>query len=593
MELLYLYIEDDGKNIKDCEFNFSSEYHFSYNRKEKFITATKNSDFIPNFWGASNVSNITAIIGKNGTGKSNLLEFIIRYYCSPFGLKSKSKKKLLHIYRFNDELYINRKDIECNFHLRDCHYTQYPLNDHNNQHHTSLLYYSSHIDRNILFDLSHVKAKDISNGGLLRQYAEDRIIVHDSKIQSFADIERLFIEDTFRQIELFIYSKTSYFKDLNLPESLRIIFKEGANKLNTESSLYNKLYIDKGLSELSFLEHIQNRFLYHLFYNQSYINTLQTDDEMSFEDFIKKTYANKLYFSLLELDAKNSIIFENYDKQLGLRSDYVFNFSIKRENLSFNFKSGLYEYYFKGEVHQIPYTLEHFRVLHSSITFEWIGASSGELEYFNLLSRIYCHLDKNVIIVPAKQMRITKDPKYKRNVILLLDEPENAFHPEWQRLFLENLISFLKNGLADFSFQVLIASHSPIIVSDFPKNNIVFLNKNEDGTCQVVDSISRDNTFGANIQTLYRNSFFLDGLPIGEFAKKKINKLFDELEHGDTRSTTWQEIQLVGEPLLRDQLIKEYKQIKDLPPIVDQRIAQLEEEVRILKNRLNDKNRTQ
>lgn len=81
-------------------------------------------------------------------------------------------------------------------------------------------------------------------------------------------------------------------------------------------------------------------------------------------------------------------------------------------------------------------------------------------------------------------------------------------------------------------------------------------------------------------------------MPIGEFSKRKINKLFDELEHRDTRSTTWQEIQLIGEPLLRDQLIKLYKQIKDLPPIVDQRITQLEEEVRILKKRLNDKDRT-
>lgn len=589
MELLYLYIEDDGKNIKDCEFNFSPEYHFTYNREEKSITVTKNPDFISNFWEALNISNITAIIGKNGAGKSNLLEFIIRYYSSSSGLKSKSQKNLMHIYRFNNKFYINRNDIKSNFQFQECHYIQYPLNDHNNQHHTSLLYYSPHIDRNVLFDLSHVKAKDISNGGLLRQYGKDRI---DRKSKTFADIERLFIEDTFRQIELFIYSKTSYFKNLDLPYALKIVFEEGSNKLNTENYLYKKLYIDKPLRDLSFIEHIQNRLLYHLFNNQTYIEKLSLDNEMFFNDFIKKTYAGKLYFSLLELDAKNSIIFEQYPQQLGSRRDYEFNFLIKREALSFDFKSGLYDYYFQGEVHHIPYTLEHLRVLHSSIRFEWIGVSSGELEYFNLLSRIYCHLDKDVIIVQAKQARISNKSKYRGNIILLLDEPENAFHPEWQRLFLENLIYFLNNSLTDYRFQVLIASHSPIIVSDFPKRNIIFLDKNEDGTCKVVDSIRRDNTFGANIQTLYRNSFFLDGLPIGEFAKRKINKLFDELEHGDTRSTTWKEIQLVGEPLLRDRLMKLYKQVKDLPTIVDQRITQLEEEVRILKKRLNDKDRT-
>lgn len=590
MELLYLYIEDDGKNIKDCEFNFSPEYRFSYNREEKSITATKNPDFTPNFWKAPNISNITAIIGKNGAGKSNLLEFIIRFYCSSSGLKNKSKRKLVHIYRFNDKLHINRKGIKCYFQVQDCHYAGYPLNDYNNQHHTSLLYYSPHIDRNVLFDLSEVKATDISNGGLLRRYGKDRT---DRKTKSFADIERLFIEDTFRQIELFIYSKTSYFKNLNLPYALKIIFEEGAGRLNTENYLYNKLYIDKQLPDLNFIEHIQNRLLYHLFNNKAYIKDLLLDDEMPFEDFIKLTYANKLYFVLLDLYENDNVIFEEYPQQLASSRDHVFYFSIKRENLSFDFKSGLYDYYFQGEVHKIPYTLEYFIVLHSSIRLEWIGVSSGELEYFNLLSRIYCHLDKNIIIVPAEKARISNKSRYKRNIILLLDEPENAFHPEWQRLFLENLIYFLYNSLSDYRFQVLLASHSPIIASDFPKSNIIFLNKNEDGTCRVVDSISRDNTFGANIQTLYRNSFFLDGLPIGEFAKRKINKLFEELEHGDIRSTTLQEIQLVGEPLLRDQLIKFYKQIKDLPPIVDQRIAQLEEEVRILKDRLNDKNRTQ
>lgn len=591
MELLYLYIEDDGKNIKNCEFNFSPEYHFSYNREEKFITAAKNPDFIPNFWEASNISNITAIIGRNGAGKSNLLEFIIRYYCSPFGLTNKSKKNLLHIYKFKGQLYINRTDIRSNLPLLEKHYIQYPLNDFHQGNFTKLLYYTPYYEKNVLFDLHHVIAKDISNGGLLRQYGEDRILAQDSRTKSFSDIERLSIEDTLRQIELFIYSKANYFEGLSLPYALNVIFKEGARKHNTENYLYNKLYIDKPLSELSFVEHIKNRLLYHFFYNEAYINTLSINNEMTFDDFIQLTYGGQLYFELVQLENNNGLIFENYTERMGSRSDYLFKFSIKREYLSFDFISGLYKYYFHGDVHDIPKTLEHIRVLHSNITFQWIGISSGELEYFNLLSRIYCHL-QDVVIIPAKKLKLTTKPQKIDNIILLLDEPENSFHPEWQRLFLDNLIHFLTNALSYYRFQIIIASHSPILVSDLPKNNIIFLDKHTNGNCIVVDSITQDNTFGANIQTLYRNSFFLDGLPIGEFSKRKINKLFDELEHRDTRSTTWQEIQLIGEPLLRDQLIKLYKQIKDLPPIVDQRITQLEEEVRILKKRLNDKDRT-
>lgn len=77
MELLYLYIEDDRKNIKDCEFNFSSEFKFLYNKKDKIIKVIKNENYISDFWGTRNISNITAVIGQNGTGKSNLFKLLV------------------------------------------------------------------------------------------------------------------------------------------------------------------------------------------------------------------------------------------------------------------------------------------------------------------------------------------------------------------------------------------------------------------------------------------------------------------------------------------------------------------------------------
>ncbi|MCL2651848.1 MAG: hypothetical protein FWD60_12620 [Candidatus Azobacteroides sp.] len=36
MELLYLYIEDDERNIKNCEFNFSPKYNIHYNRDKAY-----------------------------------------------------------------------------------------------------------------------------------------------------------------------------------------------------------------------------------------------------------------------------------------------------------------------------------------------------------------------------------------------------------------------------------------------------------------------------------------------------------------------------------------------------------------------------
>ncbi|MDR0605667.1 MAG: hypothetical protein LBG80_15325 [Bacteroidales bacterium] len=137
--------------------------------------------------------------------------------------------------------------------------------------------------------------------------------------------------------------------------------------------------------------------------------------------------------------------------------------------------------------------------------------------------------------------------------------------------------------------QIILTSHSPIIVSDFPKNNIIFLDTDKDCKCKVVKSITRENTFGANIHTLYKNSFFLNGLPIGEFAKVKIEQLFKKLQAGNIDDKIYKEIQLIGEPLLKNQLMKLYND--NLPNDVNKRVTELEKEIEKLKKQLNDKNR--
>lgn len=291
----------------------------------------------------------------------------------------------------------------------------------------------------------------------------------------------------------------------------------------------------------------------------------------------------------MSLNETGKILFAKYPENMGMRSDYSWSFGVRTADLSFNLRVGLYHYYFKGDVFSSPSSLDNRGLAASDLTIAWHGLSAGEMEYLNFLSRIYASINE-VIIDHGQEKNVQRPPQTYKNIILLLDEPENSFHPEWQRLFLSNLLDFLNKTNPHHTFQIIIASHSPIIISDFPKDNIIFLDKNEtDGTCRVVDSISRENTFGANIHTLYRNSFFIDGLPIGEFAKKKINQLFNELENAEAiRPTMLKEIQMIGEPIIRDQLMKLYKQREGMPEEVNRRIAELEKEIKILKDRLND-----
>jgi AAA15 family ATPase/GTPase len=88
MELLYIWIED-YKNIYRQGFNFSPKYRFEFTPKEfgkdeqgnetviggELTCNDENKEFPDNFFGKG-ISNVTAIVGENGSGKSSLLEII-------------------------------------------------------------------------------------------------------------------------------------------------------------------------------------------------------------------------------------------------------------------------------------------------------------------------------------------------------------------------------------------------------------------------------------------------------------------------------------------------------------------------------------
>ena len=78
MELIYLWIED-YKNIKEQGFNFSGRYRCEYDREKNELTINENKDYVDIF--PDNI-NVTAIVGKNGSGKSSIFERLIaENYC--------------------------------------------------------------------------------------------------------------------------------------------------------------------------------------------------------------------------------------------------------------------------------------------------------------------------------------------------------------------------------------------------------------------------------------------------------------------------------------------------------------------------------
>ena len=146
--------------------------------------------------------------------------------------------------------------------------------------------------------------------------------------------------------------------------------------------------------------------------------------------------------------------------------------------------------------------------------------SSGELQLLQTLSVHAYHIE-NILSVDGDDR-----PKY-RCLNLVFDEIEMCFHPEYQRQFVQRLINMLTtishnqaSNKDEVFFNIIIITHSPFILSDIPKEKVLFM---ENGK-QVSKKL---NTFAGNIGEMMYESFFLDST-IGEFAENKIKKLIKE-----------------------------------------------------------------
>lgn len=214
------------------------------------------------------------------------------------------------------------------------------------------------------------------------------------------------------------------------------------------------------------------------------------------------------------------------------------------------------------------------------IQVDWRNFSSGEVSMLNLFSRFH-----NV----KKEQRFKK--LQNKSILILIDEVDLYFHPEWQRCIIKYLIDFLSDLFKDNKLQIILTSHSPFIISDIPKDNIIFFKK-ENRQYKVCDNDDFKQTFGANIHTLLTNSFFMDST-IGEFVNQKIKVVVKDLS-GDTNKISEDRkkeiryiIDNIGEPLIKKKLEDMYnKKFQHFE--MNNKIEELSNKVRKLEKILTD-----
>ncbi|CAA6821196.1 MAG: Unknown protein [uncultured Sulfurovum sp.] len=507
MELVYLWVED-YKNIQKQGFNFSPKFSCAYDEKNNKLTIDENDDYIENFFGEN--INVTAIVGKNGSGKSSLLEILTN------SLSTNNEKN----YVFVDPR------IDCKFFLIYQYEGQYYL-------------VQEKLSFNLNIESSPCKLIRLVEQKLFEKHKELISIVLNNELTSrkdFSDHWQFFINDTK--------------SDIN--EIQKII---ASNFIKNRNS--------------SFPKNTDNFFIPTKIEIKSVYSGIKIDQDFSIEDVkknikaVEKKYAeDSSYLSTIEKSDFHTV------NTFGLEK-----IDIKKLEDIFSLRSDVIDI-------EICSDIKSFKDL-----------SYGERQLLTNLNFILFHTKKNEYETIEIYKGEEGKPEYNKetikvnNILVLLDEVELGLHPSWQKKSMTYIINFLKE--IDKKFDLIITSHSPFLLSDIPKKNIIFLDKDEKGNCKVVNGLKeKKQTFGANIHTLLSDSFFMEDGLMGEFAKSKIDKAIkllnqDKLDEKELKYCE-QIISIIGEPIVKNQLQR---------MLTDKKISYLakdtREEIEFLKHRID------
>lgn len=178
------------------------------------------------------------------------------------------------------------------------------------------------------------------------------------------------------------------------------------------------------------------------------------------------------------------------------------------------------------------------------------------------------------------------------SVNIVFDEIELYFHPDLQRTFVQNIKDAIgKTKLKNIKvLNIIFITHSPFILSDIPSNNILYLKVENGSSFQLQNE---QDTFGGNIHDLLAGSFFLseDGY-MGEFAKRRINSAIEYLQLKEQSiDRYWDKekvsllIKSIGEPIIKEGLLElfnlKFKSIEE----IDKQIEYLQKQKKIILNK--------
>lgn len=584
MELVYVYI-DKFKNLENQEINLSPLVTFSFKKENHKLILEYNKSVQPANFFSENILNITGLIGGNGSGKTSILEYLMKE-------KAIGLKKHIFIYHHvetGNYICYSYFDITMKPDIveiikiysdgEQAHSIKYEPNN-------LIIYFS-----NFYHGLPIVNQR-LQNESALYDISTDAIV--DRTTLSAKGVDQYYINEINRFVHFF-GKYDSYLDNISFPSpkfiSLRINLFDLSN-IEENDNRFGALPVHKFISDLTNrAREIKKDNGGHKYVFLVAVFVLLDDEDIIpiFDDLYDPPFPDVDTF----VDYSNSELsssIAHWFKDLHLTKDLTADRILKLLNILDKIEKGS-SFELQGKSFPVDDIKVLFEILQDfrfnryypfELTWsvedggEPIKFSGGENTMISLFSRIYeCNLQNT-----------------DNTILLLLDEPDISLHPNYQKKFLSYFISFLEEVYPSKKnqFQIIITSHSPFITSDLPNDNIQYLDKS---------TKNKQLTFAANIHDLLDNSYYMKDGFVGEFAKQQINNILSLLESNEELLEEKPHIEYVisrvGEPLIKKHL--QFMFDKKFSTPYDERIALLETEIKRLEKErdqsLNEENEKQ
>ncbi len=587
-KLIYLYIKDINRGFRNFDFNFTDEFIVKYEPETHKLNIEKNEEKAFDLWG-NKINSIDLIVGKNGAGKSTVLDLIAETNINRRHLFNKYGEGLVnsfHENRFSEWFAIYHVEND-KFVVEGAGPNLLFKERFTPSHEYSFVCKYSFAETKLYFK-DYIQFEQLNNEKEHEVFLNDTLIFmygHDSKGTNWLKTQRQ--EYSLDHYVGFKRVKIAQVKFGNIYHFLTKEYEMLETKQFTAQNVFciiNKGNLYRGI-DLSKKDINKLRLLYQ---GQPLITSKLSQEIFPFlknkEEPIPFSKKEKFIITLLEnyiVNAwVNGINKDSVEKRKvnklkktidavkfkGLPQEQSFEDLLKYLFLVLNqVCNALSEKYLDGEetfyAQALIDFIDHLLIIKDEYFISYdeikVPINSGFDENIEMLLAVYdlysqrdedmkndlqrvidiyySNMSRGEMLFVNhfsslyKALAISENPGI-RNIIICLDEPEESFHPEWARKYVYYLTTFLnqvKKG-QHIKYQVIISTHSPFIVSDIPKNNITCIKLLEQDGAYTRITEKANFGFGSNLYDIIKDDFFLDS-SIGEFATREINKVLERI----------------------------------------------------------------